>query len=423
MRKMNDWRRAIRTPISYSVPGSSSNLIRQQTNFVSFVILSGALVLLILYAFMPPNNNDTMQALNDEHGHWHEKLVACDCLSYISQGHDNNLFVLNRTYPMTSIETMSDGRLRYRIAVVADLDKKSKSMSRPNTYLSYMLNGVLIFDPHSQTVEVNFEPKEIELSSEFSSGGRGMELSELVVFNGKLYTCDDRTGIVFEIRNSLLLPWIILPNGNGQSTGKGFKCEWMTVKDDHLYVGSLGKEWTSPNGDKIYNYDPQYVKRISAFGHVEHLDWRLRYIELRRAAGIEAPGYLVHEAAVWSKERKQWYFLPRRASHQLYDDSLDEKRGTNILLVANDNFTTINKTVSIGPLIKTHGFSSLKLLPLPDEVKLSPLGSEIAIAIKSEEDNEAIATYIMIFRLPDGHILLPETKISSKHKYEGIEFV
>ena len=426
-KKMNDWRRAIRTPISYSIPGSSSNLVRQQTNFVSFVIISGAFVLLILYAYMPPSNHDTIEALNDEHGHWHEKLIACDCL--LSNGHqrhnvdNNNLFIYNRTYPMTAIETMNDGRLRYHIAVVADLDKKSRSLAKSNTYLSYILNGQLVFDPHTHNVEVEFEPNEIELSSQFSSGGRGMELSELVVFNGKLYTCDDRTGIVFEIRDSLMLPWIILPNGNGHSTGKGFKCEWMTVKDDHLYVGSLGKEWTSPNGDKIFNYDPQYVKKISAFGHVEHLDWRLRYIELRRAAGIEAPGYLVHEAAVWSMEKKQWYFLPRRASHQPYDDSLDEQRGTNIFLIADDNFTMVNKNHSIGPLIKTHGFSSMKLLPLPEEIKLSPSGTEIVIAIKSEEDDNTVATYLMVFRLPDGHLLLPEMKISTKHKYEGIEFV
>ena len=28
-------------------------------------------------------------------------------------------------------------------------------------------------------------------------------------------------------------------------TFKGMKCEWMTVKDEHLYVGGLGKEWTT----------------------------------------------------------------------------------------------------------------------------------------------------------------------------------
>lgn len=44
-----------------------------------------------------------------------------------------------------------------------------------------------------------------------------MELSELVAFNGKLYTVDDRTGIVFEItRDHKVIPWVILPDGDGR---------------------------------------------------------------------------------------------------------------------------------------------------------------------------------------------------------------
>lgn len=36
--------------------------------------------------------------------------------------------------------------------------------------------------------------------SGFSYKGRGMELSTLNYFNGKLYSCDDKTGIVYELR-------------------------------------------------------------------------------------------------------------------------------------------------------------------------------------------------------------------------------
>lgn len=47
-----------------------------------------------------------------------------------------------------------------------------------------------------------------------------MELSELMVFNGKLYSCDDRTGIVYELTNLdgdevVPVPWVILADGNG----------------------------------------------------------------------------------------------------------------------------------------------------------------------------------------------------------------
>ncbi len=37
----------------------------------------------------------------------------------------------------------------------------------------------------------------------------------------------------------------LLSDGNGNESN-GFKCEWATVKDNHLYVGGLGKEWTTP---------------------------------------------------------------------------------------------------------------------------------------------------------------------------------
>ena len=43
----------------------------------------------------------------------------------------------------------------------------------------------------------------------------------------------------------------------------------MTVKDHYLYVGGLGKPWTSKTGE-IINYDPMWVKKISPEGAIEH---------------------------------------------------------------------------------------------------------------------------------------------------------
>lgn len=48
----------------------------------------------------------------------------------------------------------------------------------------------------------------------------GMELSELVVFNGHLYSVDDRTGVVYRIEGDQAVPWVILPDGDG-SVSKG----------------------------------------------------------------------------------------------------------------------------------------------------------------------------------------------------------
>ena len=78
-----------------------------------------------------------------------------------------------------------------------------------------------------------------------------MELSDLVKYNGMLLTCDDRTGIVYEILEDggkyEAVARYILTDGDGDTT-KGFKCEWGTVKDDKLYIGSFGKEYTNNKG-------------------------------------------------------------------------------------------------------------------------------------------------------------------------------
>lgn len=47
-----------------------------------------------------------------------------------------------------------------------------------------------------------------------------MELSELQVFNGHLYSVDDRTGVVYRIEGGRAIPWVILADGDG-SVSKG----------------------------------------------------------------------------------------------------------------------------------------------------------------------------------------------------------
>jgi len=49
------------------------------------------------------------------------------------------------------------------------------------------------------------------------------------------------------------------------------------------------------------------------------------------------------------------------------------------------------------------------------------LKDEVMVALKSEEDEGRIASYILVFDM-EGRILLPETKIGDR-KFEGLEFV
>ena len=63
------------------------------------------------------------------------------------------------------------------------------------------------------------------------------------------------------------------------------------MKQRKLYVGSLGKEWTTNNGEAVNTY-PQWVKTVSPTGEVEHHNWYHKYLSVRRVLGIEFPGML-----------------------------------------------------------------------------------------------------------------------------------
>lgn len=69
--------------------------------------------------------------------------------------------------------------------------------------------------------------------------------------------------------------------------------------------------------------------------------------------------------------------------------------------------------VYIGEVMPTHGFSSFKFIPGTKD--------EVIVALKTEEFQGRIATYITAFTI-HGIILLNETKIDDI-KYEGFEFI
>ena len=313
-------------------------------------------------------------------------------------------------YGQLSKPTVDSNWIEYRIAIVADLDEeKSKVPDKKNKWRSFYKEGVLR-KHYSGEYSVAWDSEKDVLMTQIAEKGRGLELSELAVFNEKLYTVDDRTGIVYQIKNKKVIPWVILPDGDG-SVSKGFKGEWMTVKDNTLYVGGLGKEWTTPTGELV-NFNPQYVKSIGPSGDVVHHNWRNVYDGVKMALGIKSPGYVIHEAVMWSSVKRRWFFLPRRASHEKYDDQADERRATNVLLSCNEHFEDFTIT-RIGKLIPTHGFSSFKFVPGTND--------DVIVALRSVEDQGHISTYIMVFKV-DGTIIMDESFIDND-KYEGVEFV
>ena len=237
-----------------------------------------------------------------------------------------------------------------------------------------------------------------------------MELSELSVFNGRLLSLDDRTGVVYSVTEDKVVPWVILADGAGTSV-KGFKAEWSTVKGDKLIVGGLGKEWTTQTGE-IVNHDPMWVKEVSCDGGVRHLDWRGHYEAVRASVGISWPGYMIHEAVCWSQVRREWVFLPRRMSGERYNDVTEERMGTNTMIIASEDFSRI-RHLTVGERVPTHWFSSCKFVLWTED--------QLLVALKSEEIEGRVATYMMAFTI-GGEVIMEEERIGER-KFEGIEFI
>lgn len=178
----------------------SNSTIRFQTHFILIVLLVGIIFLITLYNI----------------GHSAPKLVSYG----FSQPTDKYLFrEIKFKYPLTPPTSINNVGMKYRIGMISDLDKASKSKNEKNTWISYYKKGYLTWYFHNNTIDINWDIEEPStLKSSLSMGGRGMELSELVTFNNKIYTFDDRTGIVYSVgEDDSILPWIILMDGNGNN--------------------------------------------------------------------------------------------------------------------------------------------------------------------------------------------------------------
>mmetsp|Transcript_13538 Transcript_13538/g.26881 ORF Transcript_13538/g.26881 Transcript_13538/m.26881 type:complete len:405 (+) Transcript_13538:455-1669(+) len=330
---------------------------------------------------------------------------------------------------LMSDSVISGPEASFHIAAVADLDKRSKHDSGKE-WFSIMTPG-LLKRTSTSSYSLTWRPEDdVKLTTKHNEGGRGMELSELTVYDGRLLSFGDRTGIVFEFvkdekKGMKGVPRFILTEGNGE-TDKGMKVEWSTVKDGHLYIGSFGKEFTNEKGE-IVNTNNNWIVAIDHQGKIKRYDWTNVYNKVRKAAGAESPGYLVHEAVLWSESQKKWMFLPRRVSKEQYDDVTDERKGSNIIIVADDSFRNIEViTIKLSRDATEdglHGFSSFAFVP--------GTGDRHAIAMRSVEedctgDDDEVCkqrSYACVFDTVTGDVLMHEQPMSDKYKFEGVEFV
>lgn len=301
-------------------------------------------------------------------------------------------------------------RGKHEFALITDLDKASRHPSK-QTWHAWFRRGALRFETGAGRYHLDWLHTS-KLESSLSFKNRSMELSELVRFQEHLLAMCDITGLVFEVdpEEGQAFQRLALADGNGRSM-KPFKAEWATVKDGYLFVGSMGREWTDDDGSVVHR-DAQWVKRIDSNWHVQSLDWGQRFEALRAAVDAKLPGYLWHEAIIWDEWLARWLVLPRKESREPYSPTADETRGTNLLLLANDDFSVI-ETLRIGPLEPEWGFAAIRKVPGTNDT---------FAALKVREVGKRTATKLCVFDLSGRMLLEPIFEDVSEMKFEGMQF-
>lgn len=298
-------------------------------------------------------------------------------------------------------------------AMVADLDRNSRD---PEEFLwrSHLIHGQLEYHRAAGRFSVQIGHSH-DVTTRIATNNRSMELSDLVWWNGKYLAVCDYTGLVYKVRprKGDAFPRFVLADGDGKSA-RTLKAEWMTTHENSLVVGGHGKEWVD-NGT-ILGRGSEWVKVIDSNGAIRSYDWQDRFYALRRATNTSFPGYLSHEAVVFNPFTKQWIFLPRKASVGVpYDDETDESMGSNLLLLASEDFTRIDVRHA-GELEDTWGFTSVALVP----------GSQgqFLLALKVEERGRSYHTKLTVLDL-EGNLLLdpPGFQHVADVKLEGVEFL
>ncbi|KPM10072.1 calcium activated nucleotidase 1b-like protein [Sarcoptes scabiei] len=313
----------------------------------------------------------------------------------------------NGSYPLTP-PFVKGNEITYRWAMIADYGQRYG-----DKYRSEMKFGTLTINTKTLTINFDFEKNKRTVQTIFAANGFGAQFADLSVFNGRLYTCDRSSGIVYEVVNpGLLVPWLILANGNGRRHHTGFPCRWMTVKGTKMFIGSDGL--TRKVRGREINDNRQWVKQVSVGGIVDQTHWSRFYRQLMQAVQppLTRQQRLKHEAVVYDRYTQQWTFLPHVVP-------LTPKTKHNILLRA-DNYFSLIKYIPLKLTRFDRIFTSVKIIP---GLKNLPKGvTGVAVGIRVQQDQKDPQTTIVAFALPTGIILRNDTWIDS-NAFTGFEFV
>lgn len=310
----------------------------------------------------------------------------------------------------------------FDVLMIADQDKDSKNDSdndgKVDNWISYLV--VVRVTRHGAPPNHKYKCEVIDKVSvvvnQADKSGRGAEFSSLCYFNGKLLTCDDRTGKIMSLtdtdpgdgRRIELKTEYVCPDADGSDPNAGFKAEWMIVKDGKLYCGSHGRPESDP---KARNDRMRWVKVISPDGQIKHENWADRFDVICRRLNVDPKkGYVTHESALWSDIHKKFFFYPRRISNEAWAPDKDPHNGSNILVAVDEDFgVSISRTaLSFKPDL---GTADMDFVPCSGESEL--------VVVRTLEMDDRMDSFLSIVDL-NGHVLMPETRILKGLKLEGL---
>ncbi|ETN86572.1 hypothetical protein NECAME_16259, partial [Necator americanus] len=113
--------------------------------------------------------------------------------------HDEHLTLFSKG---SAKEVKDDESRKFDFLIVTDNDEDATAPK--SQWRAITRKGVLKLSKDNSTAHVEWDSKssDQELMSGFSYKGRGMELSDLTEYRGRILAPDDKTGIIFEIKKN-----------------------------------------------------------------------------------------------------------------------------------------------------------------------------------------------------------------------------
>ena len=277
-------------------------------------------------------------------------------------GHSHIAELIEKSVPLfaalnaTCAGRAADAPAVMDVGLIADQDQDAKAEDG-SKWSSAFAYGKLTYDAAAKTYSYKIEGESEIATTEHDKSDRGAEYSLLELFGGKLVTACDRTGNLDEIvpnpdfgtvegaakytiapvkdasgeRVKLLL-------GDGKKP-KPLKCEWSTIKDGKLVIGSTGKERTDDDGNVVHQGE-MWCKTFDENWAVTHEDWIAKYGALRGPTKCpHGAGFMIHEGARWSDVHQKWFFIPRKLSREPYVEATEGGKCCNLMIACDPDFS------------------------------------------------------------------------------------